>query len=131
VTQLNQQEAHLVLFSIGQDNVNDEPASDDAPDVYAKFIETQTLAAAMGRRGNVEAFIEETQELDARAARIYKTLAAKAQATSFAKSAATTDEWDAPLNGAPGTRIEKTRIGDSVVCAEIKDGVAIRTWRES
>ena len=118
----------------GQDEQSDEKPLADVPDVYAKFIETQTLAAAM-RGGNVDALAAETADIDARASRIYSTIAKKAEAATLAKSAATT-EWNEPLNGAAlekGERIERTRYpSGAVVCAVIDSrGVAVRTYREA
>lgn len=128
---MNNQEANLALFAMGQDGQDDEKPLPNVPDPFAKFVETAELAAACGRHGHTlaENFAASTQDIDARARDIYKTLAAKAQAAPLAKSAATSD-WDAPLE--KGERIERTRIGDSVICAVMDSrGVCIRTYKES
>jgi hypothetical protein len=83
---MNQQEANLALFTMGQDGQDDEKPSVDVPDPLAKFLETAELRAAL-RGGNVEALAAETADIDANAARVYQTIAKKAEAATLAKSA--------------------------------------------
>ncbi len=130
---MNQQEANLALFTMGQDGLDDERPANDVPDPLSKFLSDAELAATLGRDGHnrVANFQTETAELDSRFSHVYQIIAKKAEAETLAKSAAA-PEWNEPLSGEKGVRIEKTRYpSGAVVCAEIKDGVVVRTYRES